>query len=68
MVSALEDPMVSPSLDHLPFRLDGASVSLSVEQRFPLSGVLGDRKRAAEAEALRARAQVGRVRGGICAR
>ncbi|MEY4581369.1 MAG: hypothetical protein RL701_6072, partial [Pseudomonadota bacterium] len=37
MVSALEDPMVSPSLDHLPFRLDGASVSLSVEQRFPLS-------------------------------
>ena len=28
IVSALADPMISPSLDHLPFMLGGADVSL----------------------------------------
>ncbi|HVY44873.1 MAG TPA: TolC family protein [Minicystis sp.] len=50
-VTALPDPMVMVSLDHLPFKLDGADVSLAVQQDFPLSGVLGARGRAAEAEA-----------------
>ena len=59
--SALEDPMVFPSVDHLPFMLHGADLSLTVEQRFPLSGILGNRKRVAEADAQRARAEVGRV-------
>lgn len=57
IVSGLEDPMVMPSLDHLPFMLHGVDASLMIEQRFPLSGVLGERKRAAEAEARRLRAQ-----------
>jgi outer membrane protein TolC len=61
IVSALDEPMVSPSIDHLPFMLDGADWSVTVEQRFPLSGVLGDRRRAAEAEARRARAESERV-------
>jgi outer membrane protein TolC len=51
--SALDDPMLVPSLDHLPFMLNGANASLTVEQRFPLSRVLSHRGRAAEAEAAR---------------
>lgn len=61
IVSALDDPMVSPSLDHLPFMLHGADVSLTVEQRFPISGVLGKRKRAAQAEARGARAEADKI-------
>jgi outer membrane protein, heavy metal efflux system len=61
IVSALEDPMVMPSVDHLPFMLHGADVSLMVEQRFPLSGVLGNRERAAEADAQRSLAESKRV-------
>ena len=61
VVSALDDPMISPSLDHLPFRLHAADVSLTVEQRFPLSHVRGNRRKAAEAEALRLRADAARV-------
>lgn len=61
IVGALEDPMVSPSIDHYPFdmmeeedtsrRYDW---SISVEQRFPLSGVRGHRREAARADARRA--------------
>lgn len=61
MVSALEDPMVMPSIDHLPFMLHGVDASLMVEQRFPLSGVLGQRERAAQADARRFRAESERV-------
>ncbi len=61
IVSALDDPMVSPSLDHLPFKLHGADFSLAVEQRFPLSGVLANRRRGAEADAQRLRAETERV-------
>ena len=39
IVSALADPMRSPSLDHLPFMWGGADVSLTVEQQIPLSGI-----------------------------
>ena len=61
IVSALEDPMVMPSLDHLPFKLGGVDASFMVEQRFPLSGVRGHRRRAAEADARRLRADAERV-------
>ncbi len=61
VVSALEDPMISASVDHLPFHLMGADVSLAIEQRFPLSGVRGNRGRVAEAEASRLRAETARV-------
>jgi outer membrane protein, heavy metal efflux system len=61
IVSALEDPMVMPSVDHLPFMLHGVDASLMIEQRFPLSGVLGNRRRVAEADARRFRAESERV-------
>lgn len=61
IVSGLEDPMISPSLDHLPFALHGADFSLAVEQRFPLSGVRGYRRRVAEADAQRLRAETDRI-------
>jgi hypothetical protein len=41
IVSALDDPMFSPSLDHLPFMLGGADVSFTFEQQIPLSGIRG---------------------------
>lgn len=61
IVSALEDPMVSPSIDHLPFMLQGVDASLAIEQRFPLSGILGHRRSAALAEAARWSADQKRV-------
>jgi outer membrane protein, heavy metal efflux system len=61
IVSALEDPMVMPSIDHLPFMLHGVDASLMIEQRFPLSRVRGHRQRAAEADARRLRAESVRV-------
>lgn len=62
IVSALDDPTISPSIDHLPFMLGGADVSLVVEQQFPLSGIRGHRRRAAEAEARGWAADADRVR------
>ncbi len=59
--SALPDPMVMVSLDHLPFSFMGFYGSVSVQQEFPLSGVLGNRRRAAEAEAERWSADAHRV-------
>lgn len=64
IVSSLEDPMVSASVDHYPFagmmdegrRYDR---SISIEQKFPLSGILSNRRSAALADAERARALVG---------
>jgi cobalt-zinc-cadmium efflux system outer membrane protein len=61
IVGALEDPMVLPSVDHLPFMLHGMDASLTVEQRFPLSGVRGYRRRTARAEARRLGADADRV-------
>jgi outer membrane protein TolC len=61
IVSALDDPMIFASVDHLPFMLHGADVSLSVEQRFPLSRVLGNRRRVAKADSQRARAEADKV-------
>jgi hypothetical protein len=62
IVGALEDPMISPSIDHYPFNMmegEGGQRydwSVTVEQRFPLSGVRGYRRAAAHADAQRAKA------------
>ena len=61
IVSALEDPMISPSLDHLPFTFEGADVSVAVEQRFPLSGVRRHRRLGALADVQRLRAETRRT-------
>jgi len=61
IVSALDDPMVLPAIDHLPFMGGGPNWSFVIEQRFPLSGVRGHRRRAAEAEARGASADADRV-------
>ena len=61
IVSGLDDPMISPAVDHLPFMLDGADVSFTVEQRFPLSGIRGNRRRAAEAESQGAKADIDKI-------
>ncbi len=61
IASALEDPMVSPSIDHLPFTLEGADASIAIEQRFPLSGLRTHRREAAEAGVERARADATRT-------
>ncbi len=56
IASALEDPMISPSLDHAPFMMRGADVSLAFEQRIPLSGIRGHRRASALADLERLRA------------
>jgi outer membrane protein TolC len=56
-VSALADPMISPSLDHKPFRMGGADVSLTIEQQIPLSGVRRHRRASALADVDRLRAE-----------
>lgn len=61
IVGALEDPMVSPAIDHYPFDMmeEGGrryDWSVSIEQSFPLSGVRGHRRKAARADADRAAA------------
>lgn len=57
IVSALDDPMVMPALQHLPFSLMGADVNVTVEQRFPLSRIRDHRRDAAMADVDRLRAR-----------
>jgi cobalt-zinc-cadmium efflux system outer membrane protein len=61
IASALEDPMLSPSLDHLPFMLGGADVSVTIEQRIPRAPVRWHRRRAALADLDRLRAEESRT-------
>jgi outer membrane protein TolC len=61
IVSALEDPMISPSLDHLPFMLGGADVSFTIEQQVPLSGIRRHRRASAMADVDRLRAEASRT-------
>ncbi len=58
IVGSLPDPMVMLSADHIPVSGMGVDGSLQLQQDFPLSGVLGARRRAAAsaAEARRLRA------------
>lgn len=61
VVSALPDPMVMVSLDHLPFDFMGYDASIAIQQDFPLSGVLGKKRLAAAADANAAKSDVRRV-------
>jgi outer membrane protein TolC len=61
IVSALADPMISPSLDHLPFMFNGADVSFTIEQQIPLSGIRGHRRVSALADVDRLRAATRRT-------
>jgi outer membrane protein TolC len=61
IVSALADPMLSPSLDHLPFMLGGADVSVTLEQQVPLSPLRAHRRASALADVDRARAEGART-------
>ena len=61
IVSALDDPMVSPSIDHLPFMGGGADISVTIEQQIPLSGVRRHRRASALADVDRLRADVNRT-------
>jgi outer membrane protein TolC len=61
IVSALDDPEVFPAIDHLPFNGGGVDASLAIEQRFPLSGIRGHRRRAAEADVHRELAMADRA-------
>ena len=61
VVSALDDPMISPSLDHLPFMLGGADVSVTIEQQIPLSGIRSHRRASALADVDRLRAEARRT-------
>jgi outer membrane protein, heavy metal efflux system len=61
IASALDDPMVSGSLDHLPFMGGGADVSFSIEQRISLSGIRSHRRSSALADLERLRADANRT-------
>lgn len=67
IVSALEDPVISPAIDHYPFEMmeeeNGRRYdwSIAVEQAFPLSGVRGHRRRSAQADAARLNADAQRA-------
>jgi outer membrane protein TolC len=61
IVSALDDPMMSPSLDHLPFMLGGADVSFTIEQQIPFSGIRRHRRASALADVGRLRAEANRA-------
>ena len=61
IMSALEDPLISTSLDHLPFMLGGADVSITIEQQIPLSGIRGHRRASALADVDRLRAEAKRA-------
>jgi len=61
IVSALDDPMISPAIDHLPFMWGGADVSVTIEQQIPLSGIRQHRRAAALAGVDRLRADANRA-------
>ena len=61
IVSALADPMLAPAIDHKPFMMSGADISLTLEQQIPLSGIRGHRRAAAEADLARITADANRT-------
>jgi outer membrane protein, heavy metal efflux system len=61
IVSALPDPMLSPSLDHKPFMMGGADYSVTIEQQIPLSGIRAHRRASALADIDRLRADAERT-------
>jgi outer membrane protein, heavy metal efflux system len=65
IVSTLDEPTVSFSIDHLPFSGMGLDWSASIQQTFPLSRVRGNWKRGAEANARRQLAVTERVQRDV---
>jgi outer membrane protein TolC len=65
IVSALDEPTISFSIDHLPFNGMGLDGSISFQQTFPLSRVRGNRRRGAEANARRELAEAERVQRDV---
>lgn len=62
IVSALEDPVLAPSIDHKPVdEMMETDRSITLEQSFPLSRIRGHRRHVAEAEADRLRSEVDRT-------
>ena len=61
IVGALDDPMIMGAVTNLPISLVGADVSLEVQQTFPLSSILSQRRRSALADVDRMRADTSRV-------
>ena len=61
IVSAFADPMIAPAIDHKPFMMSGADVSLTMEQQFPLSGIRGHRRASALADLARITADADRT-------
>lgn len=58
IVSSLEDPIISPSIDHKPIDpMMRSDRSITFEQSFPLSGIRSHRRRAAEADVERYQAE-----------
>ena len=61
IVSALADPMIAPAIDHKPFMMSGADISLTLEQQVPLSGIRGHRRASAVADLARITADADRT-------
>ena len=61
IVSALADPMIAPAINHKPFMMSGADISLTIEQQFPLSGIRGHRRASALADLARITADADRT-------
>jgi outer membrane protein TolC len=61
IVSALPDPMISSALDHVPFGMLGADLSVTLEQQFPLRAVRMRRRVPALADIERRQAAVSQV-------
>ena len=61
IVSSLADPMIAPAIDHKPFMMSGADISLTIEQQFPLSGIRGHRRASALADLARITADADRT-------
>ncbi|MDP1858985.1 MAG: TolC family protein [Gemmatimonadaceae bacterium] len=60
-MSALDDPILSPSLDHKPFAMGGAKRSVAIEQPIPLSGLRGHRRASTLVDVARLRADASRA-------
>ncbi|MDO8324693.1 MAG: TolC family protein [Phenylobacterium sp.] len=67
VVSALEDPMISASIDHKPFNMRGMDYSFAIEQRIPLGSLRQDRRQSAEADIARLRAEAEDKQLGVAA-
>ena len=53
--------MIAPAIDHKPFMMSGADISLTIEQQFPLSGIRGHRRASALADLARITADADRT-------